>query len=387
MNGQLVIGIGLGWLLVCGGIPLCGHGDAVTLHDGKQITGKVIERNDEKIVIEVEGFPVPIPLRDVLRVALDEPSLADSPENVTTGELDHLLDVQTEAIPLTSELPFLPLLPVVIPPGRVFQVESVGLRIRRGPGQAYDAIDNLERGTMLEEIETDSGWLHGRLMDGTEGWVSLDHVEALAEVPVMVTADRLNMREGPGRYYKAVGRLYKGQLGKRFKQMEEDGGWSQIRMGRNRLGWVSTKYLIEVGNIEPLLPPLTLRTGDADSYVKCKKIGETLEFEVSADDLLQAGIAKIVALVRDKTLPVEPETAWRGEDILSVETLDSAKQLEAAGFSRDVIGTALGAVILRVKGYREVPIWRYTLTGPTRGVAYAFVTQTGPERGKVVVVK
>jgi len=67
-----------------------------------------------------------------------------------------------------------PQAPVVAPKPtlRVAQVVWAHVNLREGPGTSYRVIGNAKKGTSLKIHEVKGDWLHVRLDDGTEAWVS-----------------------------------------------------------------------------------------------------------------------------------------------------------------------------------------------------------------------
>lgn len=58
------------------------------------------------------------------------------------------------------------------PPLRVTQVLWANVNLREGPGANHKVIGNVKKGTSLKILETKGDWLHVRLEDGKEAWVS-----------------------------------------------------------------------------------------------------------------------------------------------------------------------------------------------------------------------
>ncbi len=372
--------------------------DVVELNGGQRITGTVTEKNNERVIIEVDGLPVTIMLKDVAEIRLGEAPATETtndtapaePETVTgdADDADQPGDrVETAGTDesAATELPFLPMLPVVLPPGRTFHVTSSSLRLRKGPGTDYEIVTNLYRKQLLVEIENSSGWLHGRTMSGETGWVSMDYVEPLLNIPIMVNVrSTLNIREEPGQYYRSFGRVRKGQVG---ILLEEGDSWCKAQFGLDLVGWCKNDYLIKLEDMQVVRPPLKKSAEQVAPYVTQSGNGSQLIFDVARDELVINGLTRIVAFVTDTSLLESPDTVWNGESVLKIETLDSQDRLLGAGFEKRVFENAKGAAVILVKGYRETPVWRYTLNGPSRSVHYAFIAQSGEKRGEVFVCK
>lgn len=388
-------------LVTLGGLLLASpaFADIVTLQNGKRIEGKILERDSERLLVEVEGLRVTIFLKDVAQVSegetLTEPGDTDAEvPSLAEPALGVGMDTAEEAAPAIESpghnLPFLPMLPVILPPGRSYEVEGSSLRLREGPGTDYEVVENLRHGSLVSEIEKSSGWLHVRVPSGAVGWVASDYVKLLDNTPVLVNANRLNLREEPGRVYRSLTRLRKGEVG---LLLADNSAWSRVQFGMNRIGWCSSEYLVKIEDIAVVRPPLVPREASANPYVVLKltpssETGKSeLTFEVTDDTLVEAGLTKIVAFVDDLALLEEPKIHWTGDSVLGVEILQNRERLNGTGFHPSLYAQAKGAAVLRVKGFRERPIWRYTLTGPQRGVRYAIVTQSGPKRGRVVLCK
>jgi len=58
------------------------------------------------------------------------------------------------------------------PPLRVTQVVWAYVNLREGPGMNYKVMGNVKKGTSLKILEVKGDWLHVRLEDGSEAWVS-----------------------------------------------------------------------------------------------------------------------------------------------------------------------------------------------------------------------
>ena len=55
------------------------------------------------------------------------------------------------------------------------------LRVRSGPGTDYEVVGSVSSGTILEVWGGEDGWMHIRLDDGRDGYVSGDYVEMINE--------------------------------------------------------------------------------------------------------------------------------------------------------------------------------------------------------------
>ena len=65
------------------------------------------------------------------------------------------------------------------PEVRKCRVTANSLRVRSGPGSDHDVIGSVTRGMELEVVGEEDGWVHVRLEDGSDGFVSAEYVEML----------------------------------------------------------------------------------------------------------------------------------------------------------------------------------------------------------------
>ncbi len=125
-------------------------------------------------------------------------------------------------------------------------VNASALNIRSGPGLSYGVVGQYVDGYKVTISATQNGW--GKTNDG---WVNLDYINRNGSTGnsqngttpsgiyvnsnVTVTADSLNLRQGPGTNYARVGRLPRGYSA---TILEIKNGW-----GRIHDGWISLNYV------------------------------------------------------------------------------------------------------------------------------------------------
>ena len=133
--------------------------------------------------------------------------------------------------------------------GSKVRVTADYLNIRQGAGTGYARVGRLTRGTQVEILDVKDGW--GKMKDG---WISLQYVTTVGGGSgsssgtssgsnasfaqgdtVYISADRLNIRSGPGTNYNTSGVLSNGT---RVYLLETRDGW-----GRIDTGWISLDYL------------------------------------------------------------------------------------------------------------------------------------------------
>ena len=136
--------------------------------------------------------------------------------------------------------------------GHASYVTADSLNIRQGPGTSYMIVGSVEYGYPLTILEEKNGY--GRI--GMGSWVDLDYVSAtkpstvpgfnsnnvdnkdnlVTSAKVRVTADSLNIRQGPGTGYNRVGKLTNGTV---VDVNEIRGNWGLMSQG-----WICLDYTV-----------------------------------------------------------------------------------------------------------------------------------------------
>ena len=60
---------------------------------------------------------------------------------------------------------------------------------------------------------------------------------------VIVQADNLNVRTGPGTSYRVLAKLNQGEM---YRVLDEKGDWVKLRLNHGQTGWVAKQYVIGV---------------------------------------------------------------------------------------------------------------------------------------------
>lgn len=135
------------------------------------------------------------------------------------------------------------------------------LNVRKGPGTNYSRIGGLTQGKTVQIYEAKDGWL--RIGYGTEyGWIASKYTDYKeAEQPpenplpdgaiyeVVITGS-VNVRTGPGKSYKDIGTLHKGDT---VIVYEEKDGWYRIEF-EGQEGWFNASYAEIVSGPGPEQP-------------------------------------------------------------------------------------------------------------------------------------
>jgi uncharacterized protein (TIGR02594 family) len=126
------------------------------------------------------------------------------------------------------------------------------LNLRKGPGKNYPISGALYGEETVEALSEslDGQWLQVRKFNGLSGWSSKKYLSRLvnpipaSDTELIVTADRVNLRRGPGSGHAIVGKVGKGEV---VKLMHTSPNWSWYQVQKDKLtdGWCAAKYLIE----------------------------------------------------------------------------------------------------------------------------------------------
>lgn len=118
-------------------------------------------------------------------------------------------------------------------------VTADSLNVRSGPGTEYGRIGSLKKGTELTILEDHGDWY--KVTTGKmSGYVSASFVSTEAVTQqAIVLAGPLNVRSGPGTGYSRVGTL---KLGATVEVLGSSNGWYQISTG-SLTGYVSGQYV------------------------------------------------------------------------------------------------------------------------------------------------
>ncbi len=389
----------LSFLLFPGATPA----EVIHLKSGDRIAADIVERTDEVLVVDIAGVTLKIPLDQIAEIEGEKeeptptptpiPSQGFSVEPQPEGDASAIMpsfepDFETAASDAevdSATFPELPMLPVVLPPGRTFRVTGSAVRFRDGPGLDYEVLDALIRGTLLVRIDEVDRWAHARTFDGLEGWIHTKYLEPLDNIPVVVTVDRLNLRDGPRTDHRSIQRLRRGDV---LILLNEQGEWWRVQSSRMKVGWCSAEYLVKVDSLDIVRPSLVPGgSGEVQISRAAADFGPGTEVTLSTieDRFVVRGLTKVVAFHRDRRFLGDQDAPWAGRDLLRTEMVPDKAAMLRAGFDRSIAQKYEGATLLLVRGRKSGQTWSYTFEGPgDSAFDYALVVQEGPERGLVV---
>ncbi|RRR67361.1 MAG: glycoside hydrolase [Candidatus Viridilinea halotolerans] len=147
------------------------------------------------------------------------------------------------------------------------------VRMRNGPGLAYDEVSRINGGESVEVLARHEEWLQLRREgDATLYWVASELVDVpeavlytLDQVPsetippppppkiAVVREQNLNLRDGPGTNYVSMARMSAGQ---ELTLVQQYNGWFLVEYG-TQYGWVTTDFLEIVPGVIERVPEAT----------------------------------------------------------------------------------------------------------------------------------
>ncbi|MBN2330082.1 MAG: SH3 domain-containing protein [Candidatus Omnitrophica bacterium] len=397
---------GFPWVLVVTVIfcfPLLCAGDTLLLKSGDQIIGTIVSMTDQEVIVDVNGVPVSIKRADILEIVRSGEAAGPAFPPVSLPPVQATQEIQTPLTTPWSSTPISPapgetlsslsqpLLPVVMPAGKAYQVIGAGVRFRKGPSLDYEVIDSLPGQTVLLEIEFVDNWLHAKTVDGVEGWIHPSFVRPMENIPCLVNGDRLHVREAPDELSLSLDRLRRGDV---VIKLEERGDWWFILSGDSTVGWCSRQYLSPMEDQDIYLPPMRI-AGNSDLgmpiLVDRKPMAQGIQqvnLTIRDSNCVQAGKAKWVVLHRDPALFSSAQLKYISEAIVDRERLPDALAILRTGLPKDVAVNFVGGDLLTMLGERTSDGWTYSLVLPDAPtIAFGLVVQSGDKRGTLVVIQ
>ena len=144
-----------------------------------------------------------------------------------------------------------------------YRVTVSRLHVREGPGTEFASLGFIEFNEVVTAIgvNTDGTWRQIRRSDGLTGWSSARFLVLVQPTPAPepnepppdeVTGNwyrvtgRLNVREGPGKTFKAVGFLNKDEVVEALSA-NPDQSWIRVRRVDGWIAWASSSFLVNQG--------------------------------------------------------------------------------------------------------------------------------------------
>ncbi len=109
------------------------------------------------------------------------------------------------------------------------------LRMRTGPGEAYNVKARYKKGTVVTVLKYSKGWYYVKTKDGTKGWMSKNFLKKTS-APVAqakesasgnaVAQKNVYMRKGPSKNYDRIMTVKNGKV---MKIIGKSGSWYKVR--------------------------------------------------------------------------------------------------------------------------------------------------------------
>nr|WP_255604423.1 SH3 domain-containing protein [Oscillochloris sp. ZM17-4] len=175
-------------------------------------------------------------------------------------------DTEALPVPLSLSSRSALLAPLIVPA----TISGDVVKLRNGPGMAYDDVSRINGGTSIQVLGRHEEWLQIRQADDpTTYWVATELVDipeaviyALNAVPDeqippppppkvgVVVEEGLNLRDGPGTNYMSMARMGNGQ---ELTLVEQFQGWFLVEYG-DQYGWVTQDFLTIVDGVVNRVP-------------------------------------------------------------------------------------------------------------------------------------
>ena len=134
------------------------------------------------------------------------------------------------------------------------------VNIRSGPTLDFEAFAQVKQGDRLPVLDKFYNWYYVKLPSGVNGWISGQLVRIEQSEPpelssgnlltIMINADGVNIRSGPGTTYEIVDRASYGQ---HYPVLETSGDWYKVWLGTNT-GWVANWLVARKTGVSPTSP-------------------------------------------------------------------------------------------------------------------------------------
>ncbi|MGG3893557.1 N-acetylmuramoyl-L-alanine amidase [Geobacillus stearothermophilus] len=121
---------------------------------------------------------------------------------------------------------------------RLAVVTADRVNVRQGPGVPYHPVASVHRGDVYRLVDVKDGWLKIEWEKNRTGWLAARYV-ALAKETAVVQEDRLRLRQEPSQDGRIIGHLAQGET---VLVIGEEGGWKQV-VTEDAIGWVAASYL------------------------------------------------------------------------------------------------------------------------------------------------
>lgn len=125
----------------------------------------------------------------------------------------------------------------------MLSVAGDNVNLRSGPGTNYSVKWEYGKGFPLKILSDKGDWYKVSDFEDDVGWIhkSLLMKDGYMVVKVFKNRDKkINIRSGPSKKYRVVGRAYYGVV---FKTLEQRDGWAKVQHETGLVGWIKRSLL------------------------------------------------------------------------------------------------------------------------------------------------
>ncbi|MGA1844449.1 MAG: SH3 domain-containing protein [bacterium] len=191
-------------------------------------------------------------------------------------------------------LPLVTALVIMLGPAGVMAekvfVSGQTVNIRSGPSTRHSIVRTARMGDELELLKSLNGWARVILPDGETGWVHERLISSTRQSPssetVYVTADKVNVRKGPGTNYSIVTMAKKNNELKRTKSLN---GWARVTLPDGKTGWITEKYVSTIAQLpaeaDTVLQFRSFQLGSSKEDILQQLKEEGYSFDTDSEDV------------------------------------------------------------------------------------------------------
>lgn len=117
-------------------------------------------------------------------------------------------------------------------------IKGDSVNMRSGPSMASEILWKLGVGYPLKVLERKGNWVHVVDFENDRGWVFRRYVGTTPHA--IVKSPRANLRAGPGRGHRIVGRAEYGEV---FRVLGTRGSWVRVQGQDAGRGWIARPLL------------------------------------------------------------------------------------------------------------------------------------------------
>jgi len=384
--------------------------DTLKLRSGDQLIGTILSENQEAFTVDVNGIQVTVRRADVEYIiqngvrrdiggapSVPAPAVSSATPAAATPTIQPATPVpipikpESPTMNPTLNAPLKPILPIILPQGKMYQVTGSAIRFRQGPNLNFPVVSTLSYRTPLIEIEVAEGWLHAKTLEGVEGWIHPNFVQPMGNLPCLVNGDGVNLRESPGEVYRSLTRLHRGDV---VMKLEEQADWWFVLSEGAVAGWCNKQYFQPLTDTSLYKPPMTVvNNQDAGLPILLQKNpgnpGEVgVVFTIRDEKIIVAGITKIIIFHKDAGLFNNEKLTYSSPDIIQRRRMKTPVEMLNIGLPEVTATSFIGGDVLTLLGHKIADGWQYSLTTPDApSITFGFVVQDGPARGTLVMVQ